>query len=147
MSEHRERVLRIERAFDAPVERVFEAWTSAEVMRRWLHGMRGGETPVAEVELRVGGTIRIVMRHPSDGAERGASGEYTVVDPPRRLVFTWVWDDDPERPQLIELEFSEQGGRTVVLMTNSAVPGDRERESQERGWNVCLDNLEAVLAG
>jgi uncharacterized protein YndB with AHSA1/START domain len=44
MSEHRARVLRIERTFDASVERVFGAWTSEEVLRRWLHGMPGWET-------------------------------------------------------------------------------------------------------
>src|SRR5262249_44727272 len=64
MTEHRERVLRIERSFDAPVEKVFEAWTSEEVLRRWLHGMPGWETPTADVDLRVGGRIRIVMRDP-----------------------------------------------------------------------------------
>ena len=113
MTDHRARVLRIERTFDAPVARVFEAWTSEEVLRRWLHGMPGWDTPTAEVDLRVGGTIRIVMRDPSDGTEAGATGEYRVVEPPRRLVFTWVWDDQPERPQLIELEFSERDGRTT----------------------------------
>ena len=60
MSDHSERVLRIERTFDAPVDRVFEAWTSEEVLRRWLHGMPGWETPTAEVDLRVGGSIRSV---------------------------------------------------------------------------------------
>ncbi len=146
MSEHRPRVLRIERIFDAPVERVFEAWTSEEVLRRWLHGMPDWETPIAEVDLRVGGRVRIVMRDPSDGSEVGATGEYRVVEPPRRLVFTWVWDDEPERPQLIELEFSERDGRTTVRMTNSAIPSDDRLESQERGWLVCNDNLERVLA-
>jgi uncharacterized protein YndB with AHSA1/START domain len=125
MTEHRARVLRIERTFDAPVERVFEAWTSEEVLRRWLHG----------------------MRDPSDGAESGATGEYRVVDPPHRLVFTWVWDDQPDQPQLIELKFFERDGATTVLMTNSSIPTDERWESQQRGWNVCYDNLERVLAG
>ncbi|MGH3111876.1 MAG: SRPBCC family protein [Gaiellaceae bacterium] len=147
MTEHRARVLRIERTFDAPVERVFEAWTSEEVLRRWLHGMPGWETPTAEVDLRVGGRIRVVMRDPADGAESGASGEYRVVDPPHRLVFTWVWDDQPDQPQLIELEFSERDGRTVVLMTNSSIPTAERWESQQRGWNVCYDNLDRVLTG
>jgi uncharacterized protein YndB with AHSA1/START domain len=75
MTEHREHALRIERTFDAPVERVFEAWTSEEVLRRWLHRMPDWETPTAEVDLRVGGRIRIVMRDPSDGAEASATGE------------------------------------------------------------------------
>ncbi len=78
MSEHRARMLRIARTFDAPVERVFAAWTSPEVLRRWLYGMPGWETPTAEVDLRVGGTIRIVMRDPSDGTEAGAAGSGTT---------------------------------------------------------------------
>lgn len=147
MSDHRERVLRIERTFDAPVDRVFEAWTSEEVLRRWLHGMPGWQTPTAEVDLRVGGSIRIVMRDPADGTEAGATGEYRVVERPRRLVFTWVWDDQPEQPQLIELEFVERDGRTTVSMTNSAISTDGRLESQKRGWHVCYDNLERLLAG
>jgi uncharacterized protein YndB with AHSA1/START domain len=147
VTEHRAQVLRIERTFDAPVERVFAAWTSEEVLRRWLHGMPGWETPTAEVDLRVGGRIRILMRDPSGGAESGATGEYRVVDPPHRLVFTWVWDDQPDQPQLIELEFSECDGGTTVLMTNSSIPGDERWASQQRGWNVCFDNLDRVLAG
>jgi len=147
MTEHRAQVLRIERTFDASVERVFEAWTSEEVLRRWLIGMPGWETPTAEVDLRVGGRIRIVMRDLSDGTEAAAAGEYTVVEPPRRLVFTWVWDDQPDLPQLIELEFSERDGRTTVRMTNSAIPTDGRLKSQERGWQNCYDNLERLLAG
>jgi uncharacterized protein YndB with AHSA1/START domain len=145
VTEHRAQVLRIERTFDAPVERVFDAWTSEEVLRRWLHGMPGWQTPTAEVDLRVGGAIRIVMRDPVGRAESGATGEYTVVDPPRRLVFTWVWDDQPDLPQLIELEFSERDGTTTVRMTNSSIPSDERVESQDRGWNVCFDNLERLL--
>ena len=147
MTDHRARVLRIERTFDATAEQVFDAWTSEEVLRRWLHGMPGWETPTAEVDLRVGGRIRIVMRDPSGGAEAGASGEYRIVEPPRRLVFSWIWDDDPEQPQLIELEFSERDGKTTVLMTNSSIASDELRTSQRRGWNVCYDNLERLLAG
>ena len=147
MTEHRERVLRIERTFEAPVERVFEAWTSEEVLRRWLYGNPGWETPIAEVDLRVGGRIRIVMRDPTGEEEAGATGEYKTIEPPHRLVFTWVWDHDLDHPQLIELEFSEHEGRTTVRMTNSAIPTDEYWQSQQRGWHVCYDNLERVLAG
>jgi uncharacterized protein YndB with AHSA1/START domain len=88
-------VLRIERTFDAPIEDVFEAWTSEQVLRRWMHANPDWETPTAEVDLRVGGRVRVVMRDPADGAEYGAVGEYTVIEPPHRLAFTWVWDDHP----------------------------------------------------
>ena len=62
MTEESGYVLRIERAFRAPVEDVFDAWTSPEVIRRWLHCASDWETPEAEVDLRVGGSVRVVMR-------------------------------------------------------------------------------------
>jgi uncharacterized protein YndB with AHSA1/START domain len=138
-------VLRIERSFDAPIEDVFEAWTSEEVMRRWLHAGRDWETPTAEIDLRVGGRVRVVMRDPSDGAEYGAVGEYTVVEPPHRLAFTWVWDDNHSNPQMIELEFSERDGVTTVVMINSGIGADEQRGDQERGWHLCYDNLDREL--
>jgi uncharacterized protein YndB with AHSA1/START domain len=139
-------VLEIERTFDAPAEEVFEAWTSEEVLRRWFHGDPEWETPTAEVDLRVGGRLRVVMRDPKAGEDHGASGEYTVIDPPHRLVFTWVWDDDPSHPQLIELEFSQRDGATTVLMTNSGITTEKGRDEHEDGWQKCFDNLDRALA-
>jgi hypothetical protein len=66
-------VVRIERAFAASAEDVFDAWTSAEVMRRWFHCAPDWDTPEAEVDLRVGGNVRVVMRRP-DGPRAPASG-------------------------------------------------------------------------
>jgi uncharacterized protein YndB with AHSA1/START domain len=138
------RVVRIERTFAASPEEVFDAWTSAEVMRRWLHVGPDWETPVADVDLRVGGKIRVVMRRP-DGREAGARGEYTLIDRPRRLVMTWTFDDDPSTEQLIELSFSESGGSTTVQMVNSGISTDERRDGQEEGWRGCLDELERAL--
>jgi len=87
-------VVRIERTFAAPAEDVFDAWTSPEVMRRWLHPAPDWETPEAEVDLRVGGRVRVVMRRP-DGSEVEARGEYTLIDRPRRLVMTWTFGRRP----------------------------------------------------
>lgn len=138
-------VLRIERSFDAPAQDVFDAWTSEDVLRRWIHGDPEWETPTAEVDVRVGGRLRIVMRDPKAGADHGASGEYRVVDPPNRLAFTWTWDRDPANPLLIELEFTERDERTTVVMVNRGLPSEEERRSHERGWRACLDNLEREL--
>lgn len=145
MTEQSGLVLRIERTFDAPIEEVFDAWTDEEVMRRWLHANPDWETPTAEVDLRVGGRLRVVMRDPTDGAEYGAVGEYTVVESPHKLAFTWVWDDDPENPQLIELEFTERDGATTVVMTDSGITTEKGREEHEDGWGKCYDNLDRVL--
>jgi uncharacterized protein YndB with AHSA1/START domain len=139
------RVVRIERTFEAPAEEVFDAWTSAEVMRRWFHAGRDWETPSAEVDLRVGGKVQIVMRS-ADGTEVGASGEYTVIERPNKLAFTWTFHDDPSNRQMIELERSEQDGVTTVRFVNSDISTEERRDRQFDGWHRCLDNLERALA-
>jgi uncharacterized protein YndB with AHSA1/START domain len=136
--------VRIERTFAASAEDVFDAWTSPEVMRRWLHCGPDWETPVAEVDLRVGGKVRVVMRRP-DGREAGARGEYTVIERPHRLVMIWAFDEDPSNEQLIELSFSEAQGSTTVLMVNSGISTDQRRASQDEGWHGCLDQLERMF--
>jgi uncharacterized protein YndB with AHSA1/START domain len=138
--------VRIERTFSAPAEDVFDAWTSPEVMRRWFHCEADWATPEAEVDLRVGGKVRVVMRQP-DGTEAEARGEYTVIDRPHRLVMTWTFHDDPSNEQLIELSFSESENSTNVLLVNSRISTDERRGAQDWGWNGCLDQLERLLAG
>jgi len=139
-------MLRIERTFNARVSEVFEAWTSAEVLRRWWHAEHDWETPLAEVDARVGGSIRLVMRNPADGSDHGGRGEYTVFDPPRRLAFTWAWDSDPARQQLVELEFIDLGARTTVVMTNTGLP-EGEISDYREGWENSFDNLDLALEG
>jgi uncharacterized protein YndB with AHSA1/START domain len=66
-----DRIVRVERTFAAPAADVFDAWTSPEVMRRWLHPGPDWATPEADVDLRVGGRVRVVMRRP-DGSRAEA---------------------------------------------------------------------------
>jgi uncharacterized protein YndB with AHSA1/START domain len=146
VSQESDRVVRIKRTFAASAEDVFDAWTSPDVMRRWFHCAPDWDTPEAEVDLRVGGTVRVVMRRP-DGTEAGAHGEYTLVDRPHRLVMTWTFDDDPSDQQLIELSFSEVEGSTAVLLVNSSISTKERRDAQDEGWRGCIDELERVIAG
>jgi uncharacterized protein YndB with AHSA1/START domain len=136
--------LRMQRTFAAPAQAVFDAWTSEEVMRRWFHDERGWETPEAEVDLRVGGAVRAVMRNPQTGEEYGGGGRYTEIDPPRRLAFTWLWDGQGTRT-LIEVDFEEADGVTTVHFTHSALWDEEAVRSHEDGWAKCFDNLERAL--
>jgi uncharacterized protein YndB with AHSA1/START domain len=136
--------VRIERAFEAPVEAVFDAWTSAEVLRRWFHCGPDWETPTAEVDRRIGGIVRIVMRMP-DGTEHGARGQFKALERPNHIAMSWTFDDDPSNEQMIELSFSQSGDTTTVVMINSRISSDRRRDDQEFGWNGCLDELARVL--
>ena len=137
-------VLRIERTFNAPAQAVFDAWTNPDVMARWWHAGPDWETPVAEADLRVGGGLRVTMRAPN-GDEYGAKGEYTEIEAPERLAFTWTWDDSDGQASLIELDFSEQDGVTTVVLTHSGLSGEESKRSHTEGWNNVLDNLGRFL--
>ena len=114
-------------------------------MRRWWHAEHDWETTEAEVDLRVGGVVRVVMRDPGKDAEYGGGGHYTEIDRPNRLAFTWLWDGNDTR-QLIELEFEERDGVTAVRFTHSGLWSEEAVRSHEEGWNRCFDNLERALA-
>jgi uncharacterized protein YndB with AHSA1/START domain len=137
--------LRIERTYRAPVEAVFRAWTTEEVMRRWWQAAQGWETTEAEVDLRVGGAVRVVMRDPAKDVEYGGGGIYTEVEPPTRLAFTWLWDGDTRRT-LIEVDFEELEGVTAVRFTHSGLWDEEAVRSHEAGWSGAFDNLERALA-
>ncbi|MGH3071667.1 MAG: SRPBCC family protein [Gaiellaceae bacterium] len=142
-------VLRLVRTFDAPAQAVFAAWTSPEVLRRWWPAGADWDTPVAEVDVRVGGRLRLVMRSPG-GEEFGGSGEFLEIAPPQRLVFSWAWDghEGHEGTQVVEVEFREQeDGTTTVTLTNSGLRDDESRRSHREGWEASFDNLDRALAG
>jgi uncharacterized protein YndB with AHSA1/START domain len=145
---HDPTAIRIERTFRAPAQAVFDAWTSVEALRRWYPPGADWDTPVAEVDLRVGGRLRLVLRSPT-GEEFGGGGEYREITPPTRLVFTWTWDrpDAGDGTQLVEVDFSEQpDGTTKVVMTNRGLLDEAIRESHREGWEGSFDNLDRVLA-
>jgi uncharacterized protein YndB with AHSA1/START domain len=137
--------LHIERTFRAPARAVFDAFTSPEVMRRWWHAEHDWKTTAAEVDLRVGGAVRVVMRDPAREAEYGGGGTYTEIDPPRRLAFTWLWDGDTTR-MLIEIDFEERDGATVVRFTHSGLWDEEAVRGHEGGWSRAFDNLDRALA-
>ena len=140
-------VLRLERTFKAQVEVVFEAWTSPQLLRRWWPAGPEWETPVAEVDARVGGRLRLVMRNPS-GEEFGG-GEYIEISPPHRVVFTWTWDghEGHRGTQLIEVELEERDDRTTrLVLTNRGLEDEEAKRLHREGWELSFDNLERVLA-
>jgi uncharacterized protein YndB with AHSA1/START domain len=140
--------LRLERTFKAPAQAVFEAWTSAEMLKRWWPAGSDWETPVAEVDVRVGGSLRLVMRSP-DGDEFGGSGEYLEISPPERLVFTWAWDGHEGHvgAQVVEVEFNERDdGTTTVVLINRGLPDEESKRLHLEGWQASFDNLDRALA-
>jgi uncharacterized protein YndB with AHSA1/START domain len=139
--------VRLERTIAAPRETVFDAWLTAEVLRRWWPAGSDWETPVAEVDARVGGKLRLVMRSP-EGEEFGGTGEYVEIERPGRLAFVWLWDGHAghEGSQLIEVDFVDLGdGKTQVSLTNRGLRDEEAKRSHRDGWEKSFDNLERVV--
>src|SRR5690349_8008540 len=86
-----ERTVVITRIFDAPRELVFEAWINPMHLAAWF-GPKGFTNPVCEVDLRIGGKLRIVMRAP-DGTQHPMIGIFREIVRPERLVFTNIATD------------------------------------------------------
>ena len=137
--------LQMTRTFDAPPQAVFDAWTSPEVLRRWFHAEHDWETTEAEVDPQVGGELRVVMRNPHEDAVYGGGGRFTEVSAPERLAFTWTWDDEPSREQVIEIDFEESDGATRMTFVQNGLWNDDVLRSHENGWGNCFDNLERAL--
>lgn len=136
----------VRRFVRAPAERVFAAWTEPELLRRWW-----GPRPVtccdAHVDLRVGGSYRIGNALP-DGSVLWISGEFEVVEPPLRLVYTWLVEgkDHPEDRSLVTVRFETRAGGTEVIVVHERVESEDVRREHENGWLGCLDGLDALFS-
>jgi uncharacterized protein YndB with AHSA1/START domain len=137
--------LRIERWFDAPRELVFKAWTDPEHLAKWW-GPEGVTIPVYEVDARVGGKFRTCMAGP-DGSENWVQGVYREVEPPRRLVFTWAWEEDgvPGHQTLVTVELSDANGGTNLVLTHEGFETEESCQKHNSGWSSSLNCLEKAL--
>ncbi|MCW5771447.1 MAG: SRPBCC domain-containing protein [Rhodospirillaceae bacterium] len=136
-----DRVLRLEREFKAPPERVFAAFTDPRLLAQWF-GPEGMACPVCEVDLRVGGGYRACMR--GDAGEHWVSGTYRAIEPPRRLAFTWAWEENGRRGHetLVEIDFAPAGRNTRLVLTHRGFETGDSRDNHRVGWTssfVCLD--------
>ncbi len=140
--------LRVTRLFAAPRARVFRAWTRPEALKKWFRVADGFTTPIAEVDLRVGGGYRLGMQPPDSDTPLIVRGVYREIQPPERLVFTWRWEGSPEAvPEtLVTLEFLERGDQTEVVLTHERFADAEARDQHAGGWEGCLDGLAQAIA-
>jgi uncharacterized protein YndB with AHSA1/START domain len=112
-----DRELVVTRTFNAPARIVYEAWTMPELFKRWWTPKSSGVTMLScEMDVRVGGTYRLVFRHPSSGQPMAFFGRYTEVTPNSRIV--WTNDEGGEGGAVTTVTFEEQGGKTLVVMSD-----------------------------
>jgi uncharacterized protein YndB with AHSA1/START domain len=144
-----ERTLRMVHTFDAPVERVFAAWTDPAQFVEWFgpHGMKNTH---CEFDLRVGGTWRLQAE--GLGTRRALSGKYLEIDPPRRLAFTWAWHETGdlstprEHETTVALDFKPAGRCTELTLTQSLFRDRTGADNHRWGWGQTFEKLATLLS-
>ena len=71
---------------------------------------------------------------------------YRLVDPPKKLVYPWRWEDEPESGEtLVTVEFLDRGASTELVLTHELFPNDEASRKHEAGWTACFDKLARVV--
>ncbi|HEX9728440.1 MAG TPA: SRPBCC domain-containing protein [Gemmatimonadales bacterium] len=138
--------LRLSRVIAADRARVFAAWTTAADMERWAAPEMASMLGV-EVDLTVGGRYTIRMRG-EEGQSYTAVGQYREIDPPRKVVYTWDWEEEANQvgETLVTVEFNDMNGSTEVVLTHELFPNAEAKGAHEQGWRSCLNRFEALFA-
>ena len=137
----------LRRVFNAPIERVFDAWTKAEMLARWF-GPVGFTVTASDIDLITGGEYIIAIRSP-EGAVIRHFGAYVEVIPPERLVFTWRLESqacgggkDQCAETLVSIDFKRIGQSTEIELTHEKLPSKAAYDGHEFGWNSTFDSFE-----
>jgi uncharacterized protein YndB with AHSA1/START domain len=134
----------VERILPAPPAEVFAAWTDRETLRAFMCPGNIVTTDV-EVDVRVGGRFRIVMRDGDRDVEH--RGEYRVVDPPRRLAFTWQSPVTGPGPTLVTIDLAPHEDGTRLVLVHEQLPNEDSATRHRRGWTGIVEKLASHLAG
>lgn len=136
-------VLVIRRTLAAKPQRVYDALTQPEQLKQWW-GPEGFTTPLAEMDVKTGGTYRTQMVSP-EGNSHFLTGKYLEVQPPERVRYTWVWEqgDLSGVETIVTFELREVPEGTELTLTHE-LPTDSARTAHNQGWTSslnCLDQL------
>jgi uncharacterized protein YndB with AHSA1/START domain len=138
-----------QRVFDAPRDRVFQAFTNPELIPRWW-GPRGVTTTVDKMEVRVGGDWRFVCDGP-DGTT-AFRGTYREISPPGLVEQTFEWEGMPGHVLVERAEFEDLGDGRTKVTTRSLFHTTEERDGMlasgmEGGLTESYERLDELLAG
>ncbi|RDS82350.1 ATPase [Dyella monticola] len=109
-----DRELLVTRTFNAPVHIVFEAWSKPELFKQWWVPKSVGMSLVScDMDIRTGGTYRLVFSHPDFDQPMAFFGTYREVTPHKRLIWT---NEDSDQGAVTTVTFEENAGKTLVIL-------------------------------
>lgn len=138
----------IERILDAPLERVWQAWTDKAQIMQWL-SPKGFHVREHKGSIAPGENYREIMVSP-EGEDSIFYGEYLEMTAPQKLVFTHIWENDtcglPEIRTVCTVLLKEvEGGKTKMTFTQEGLVSGDTRDSHNGGWSECFDKLNIYL--
>jgi uncharacterized protein YndB with AHSA1/START domain len=133
----------VSRTYPATQERVFKAWTDANQLGQWF-APSDDYTTKANVDLRVGHEYRIAITH-KGGNVHNVVGTYRLIEPPRKLIYTWRWEGAPT-DTLVTVDFTPEGNATTVTITHEQFLNTEDRDRHNEGWKGCVERLDRKLA-
>ncbi len=138
--------VRLTRLIRAPREQVFDAWLNTDVRKQWWCASPEMSCNTCEIDPAVGGRYRLGMTDP-EGKEYVVTGEFTELDPPNKLSFTWTWDHDVNfggnsvvTIELFDATYKDEPA-TELLLTHEPLNKPLERSDHTMGWLGCLKSL------
>ena len=115
-----------ERAFDAPADLVYRAFTEQDLITQWL-GPHGYEMKVERYDLRDGGSWRYIHTDPA-GNQFAFHGVFHGDPSPDGIVQTFEFEGAPGHVQMDTVTFESEGDRTIVR-TNSVFQSVEARDA------------------
>jgi uncharacterized protein YndB with AHSA1/START domain len=139
--------LELETMLEAPCEQVFRMLTEPAELATWW-GPEGFTTPEAMLDLQPGGSYRLTMK-PPDGEPFHLAGEFLEIDLPRRLVYTFRWEEPApdDRETIVSLSLDPREGRTWFALSHGEFATEERLALHRAGWTEAIDKLARGLSG
>jgi uncharacterized protein YndB with AHSA1/START domain len=133
----------LEVLLSAPVEQVWQAWTDVALLLQWVGSDPNGRGRSADLDLRPGGKYKVSFEN-GDGSGHTFSGVYKEVDAPRKLAFTWEWENEPGVESFVTVLLVPEGDRTRMYFEHARV-GFASAHQYVEGWTSTFGKLERML--
>lgn len=137
----------VRRVLNAPIAKVFAAFGDAALVAQWLRPAPDVKLTVLALDFQPGGAYRFVYDTP-DGKRMWVSGLYRAIEPPSRIVFSWlIAEPDPHAgiDSEVTVELSPRGERTELFIRHAKFDRPDADSRHEQGWHGALTLLEPLL--
>ena len=134
----------VSKTIHAPIEKVFDAWLSAETLSKFILPAPGMPEPQVETDARTGGNFTIIMQVRDNKIPH--TGRYLEVSRPSKLVFTWESPASPDGSTVTIIFQALEDGNTLIELTHVKFLNEETQANHKHGWSNILDKLDSVAS-